>query len=327
VNIIIMADIWQRNPTRPTRPFDHHPHPPHQEGPFRKKRNSWDPEYENRIDYLERALEDAEKKIRMDGNLVRKVSELERKNRKLERSLGDAEIWIKKLRKKSPPGNCNECNHHELNIDKMEKNNRIMKDALENSERRIKDLEDQINDSAEKMMDAYNNVGCVESAGEKNPKLEENLKKAEERVKQLEEEKDEVRRSGLDPESGLILRRTLEDTEKKVEYFQNGLSKSEKKLKEVSREKDALEQSLKSATSSVKNLTEELEKKDARAKQLENELKSKLKTIADKEVDSLALMKVKSALNDGNVTEKVDFISQEIISLSNILKQIKDISK
>jgi len=327
VNIIIMADIWQRNPTRPTRPFDHHPHPPHQEGPFRKKRNSWDPEYENRIDYLERALEDAEKKIRMDGNLVRKVSELERKNRKLKRSLGDAEIWIKKLRKKSPPGNCNECNHHELNIDKLEKNNRIMKDALENSERRIKDLEDQINDSAEKMMDAYNNVGCVESAGEKNPKLEENLKKAEERVKQLEEEKDEVRRSGLDPESGLILRRTLEDTEKKVEYFQNGLSKSEKKLKEVSREKDALEQSLKSATSSVKNLTEELEKKDARAKQLENELKSKLKTIADKEVDSLALMKVKSALNDGNVTEKVDFISQEIISLSNVLKQIKDISK
>ena len=88
-----------------------------------------------------------------------------------------------------------------------------------------------------------------------------------------------------------------------------------------------MEQSLKSSTSSVKNLTEELEKKDARAKQLENELKSKLKTIADKEVDSLALMKVKSALNDGNVTEKVDFISQEIISLSNILKQIKDISK
>ena len=218
MNIIIMADIWQRNPTRPTRPFDHHP--PHQEGPFRKKRNSWDPEYENRIVYLERALEDAEKKIRMDGNLVRKVSELERKNRKLERSLGDAEIWIKKLRKKSPPGNCNECNHHELNIDKLEKNNRIMKEALENSERRIKDLEDQINDSAEKMMDAYNNVGCVESAGEKNPKLEENLKKAEERVKQLEEEKDEVRRSGLDPESGSILRRTLEDTEKKVFIFE-----------------------------------------------------------------------------------------------------------
>lgn len=320
-----MADIWQRNPTRPTRPFDHQP--PHQDGPFRKKRNSWDPDYDSRIMYLERALEDAEKKIRMDGNLTRKVAELERKNRKLERSLGDAEIWIKKLRKKSPPGNCNECNHHELNIDKLEKNNKIMKSALENSERRIKDLEDQINDSAEKMMDAYNNIGCVESGGEKNSKLEENLKKAEERVKQLEEEKDEARKSGLDPESGLIIKRTLEDTEKKVEYFQNGLSRLEKNLKEVKKEKDAMEQSLKNATSSVKVLKEEIEKKDVRAKQLENELKSKSKIIAEKEVDSLTLMKMKSVMQDGNVSEKVDFISQEISSLSNILKKVKDISK
>merc|ERR1711936_1177773 len=145
---------------------------------------------------------------------------------------------------------------------------------------------DQINDSAEKMMDAYNNIGCVESGGEKNSKLEENLQKAEERVKQLEEEKDEARRSGLDPESGLIIKRTLEDTEKKVEFFQNSLSRLEKNLKEVKKEKDAMELSLKNATSSAKVL---------------------------KEVDSLTLMKMKSVLKDGNVTEKVDFISQEII--------------
>jgi len=88
-----------------------------------------------------------------------------------------------------------------------------------------------------------------------------------------------------------------------------------------------MEQSLKNATSSVKALKEEIEKKDVRAKQLENELKSKSKIIAEKEVDSLTLMKMKSVLQDGNVSEKVDFISQEISSLSNILKKVKDISK
>jgi len=323
-----MAEIWQRHSVRPARPSDRQfDHNPHQEGPFRKKRNSYDPEYENRVIFLERALEDAEKKIRMDGNLARKVSDLERKNRKLERSLGDAEIWIKKLRKRSPPGSCNECNHHELKIDKLEKSNKIMKNALENSERRIKDLEEQIDDSAEKMMDAYNNAGSVEVAGEKNLHLEDNLKKAEERIKELEQEKEDARNSGLDPDSVLHLRKTLKETEKKVEHFQSTCKRLEENLQEATKEKEAFEHNLKNVRGSMDTLTRDMKKKEEHSKRLEHELQSKLKTLREKESDSVALTKMKQILNEGNVDGKLNFISQEISSLSSVLKEINNISK
>merc|ERR1712129_664152 len=133
--------------------------------------------------------------------------------------------WIKKLKRKSSGET--ECKDHVGKILEMSKSNKIMKNALEKSERRIKDLEEQIDDSAEKMMDAYNNVGCVE--GEKGSKIEEDLKKAEEKILQLEKEKN-ANKSGCDQKTELKIRRALEDAEKEVEYYKTVSVKLEKKL-------------------------------------------------------------------------------------------------
>ena len=121
-----MSDIRQRIVVKPSRPSDHH------EGPIRKKRNSWDGDSDTKVRFLERALEDAEKKIKMmaagGGNcdLVKKLSDLERKNRKLERSLEDAEACIKTLKRKSHGGK-SDCKDHVEMILEMTKSNKIMK--------------------------------------------------------------------------------------------------------------------------------------------------------------------------------------------------------
>jgi len=302
------------------RPFDHH------DGPFRKKRNSWDGDNDAKIRFLERALDDAEKKIRMmgagsEGDLARKVSDLERKNRKLERALDDAEAWIKKLKRKSPGEN--DCKDHVEKIVEMSKSNKIIKNALEKSERRIKELEEQISDSAEKMMDAYDNVGLMD--GEKSTQAKEDLKRAEEKIKQLEK-KNSIK-SGCDPKTELMIRRALEEAEKKVEYFQSSSVTMEQKLSDNKKENDVLKINLENVEDSMKNLEEELKEKDGQMKLLENELNIAKVTIKDKEVDAIALMKVKKLLEAENVEEKVESIAKEFSSLSNILKNIKDLSK
>jgi len=331
-----MADQRQRIVvTRPSsgRHSDHH------DGPLRKKRNSWDGDNDtkDRVRFLEKALEDADKKIRHMGvgsggdkiheDLYRKVFELERKNKKLERALDDAESWIKKLQRKG--GGENECKDHIEKILEMTKANKIDKNALQKGERRIKDLEEQINDSAEKVMDAYDSVGY--DVGEKNLTLEKALKKAEERVKQLEKEKEESKKPGLDSKSELILRRALEDTEKKVVHMEsssmNLKEEFELKFKDVKEEKNILITNLEDAKHSARKLKEELKDKESQVELLETELNiAKLKR-EEEAGSSLALMNVKKLLADGNVQEKISFISQEFSSFSNILKNIQDLSK
>ena len=78
---------------------------------------------------------------------------------------------------------------------------------------------------------------------------------------------------------------------------------------------------------SVETLKEEVKEKDEKASLLEIELSIAKATIEEKKVDALALKKVKRLLDDESVGEKVDFISQEISSLSNILQNIKELSK
>merc|ERR1712098_313826 len=176
-------------------------------------------------------------------------------------------------------------------------------------------------------MDAYNNAGSVEVAGEKNLHLEDNLKKAEEMIKELEQEKEDARNSGLDPESVLLLRQTLEEMEKKVEHFQSTCKRLEEKLQEATEEKEAIEQNLKNVRGSKDTLKKEIKKKEEHSKRLEYELKAKLKTLREKENDSEALAKMKQILNEGDMDGKLSFISQEIGSLSSILREINDISK
>jgi len=330
-----MADQRQRIVvTRPSsgRPYDHH------DGPLRKKRNSWDGvnDSKDRVRFLERALEDAEKKVRNMGSgpggdrnhedLYRKVFELERKNKKLERALDDAESWIKKLQRKSAGEN--ECKDHIEKIIEMTKANKIDKNALQKGERRIKDLEEQINDSAEKVMDAYDTVGY--DVDEKNKTLEKALKKAEEKIKQLEKEKDGSKKPGLDSKLELILRRALEDAEKKVVHLEsssmNLKEEFELKLKDAKGEKNILVTNLEDAKHSARKLEEELKDKEGQVALLETELNiAKIKT-EEEEGSSVALMNVKKLLADGNVQEKIRFISQEFSSFSNILKNIQDLS-
>merc|ERR1712098_900233 len=136
-------------------------------------------------------------------------------------------------------------------------------------------------------MDAYNNAGSVEVAGEKNLHLEDNLKKAEERIKELEQEKEDARNSGLDPESVLLLRQTLEEMEKKVEHFQSTCKTLEENMQKATEEKEAIEQNLKNVRGSMDTLKKEMKKKEEHSKRQEHELKAKLKTLREKENDSV----------------------------------------
>ena len=155
--------------------------------------------------------------------------------------------------------------------------------------------------------------------------MKDDLKRAEEKIKQLE--KKNSSKSGCDSKTELMIRRALEEAEKKVEYFQSSSVTLEQKLSDNKKERDVLTRNLKNVEDSVKNLEDELQDKDGQVKLLENELNIAKVTIEDKEVDALALMKVKKLLEAENVEEKVKSIAQEFSSLSNILKNIKDLSK
>jgi len=277
------------------RPYDH------SDGPSRKKhKSSIASDSLDKVRYLERALEDAEKRIKhlesgSGGESSRRVSELERKNRKLERALEDAEAWIKKLKRKSP--GVSECETHIGKIDELTKTNKIMKGALEKSENRIRELEEQVNDSAEKMMDVYNS----EDSSDKIT---------------LDEVGDA---GGCDANTDLAIRKALEESEKKINDLKSRLHHREE-------EKDILKKTVDSLEGSLNDLMKNLEDKDEQIRVLKNELDIAKVTIKDKEAGAMALMNVRNLLEMENVEARAGFISQELTLLSNILRSIKNVS-
>jgi len=277
------------------RPYDYN------DGPNRKKhKSSVALDSSDKVRYLERALEDAEKRIKhlesgSGGDSSRKVSELERKNRKLERALEDAEAWIKKLKRKSP--GVSECETHIGKIDELTKTNKMMKGALEKSEDRIKELEEQVNDSAEKMMDVYNS----EDSSDKIT---------------LDEVGDT---SGCDEKTELAIRRALEESEKKINELKSKLHHREE-------EKGILKNTVDSLEGSLNDLMKNMEGKDEQIRLLKNELDIAKVTIKDKEAGAKALMNVRNILEIENVEARAGFISQELTLLSNILRSIKNVS-
>jgi hypothetical protein len=276
-------------------------------------------------------LMDAEKKIQglqrigsdpqKDLKNVRRIEELEMTNAKLSRALEDAENKIRnndKKRRDSVDGD--NCKDHREKLIEMAKSSKIIKNALTKAEKKVKDLEDQLADSGERIMNSYN-------TDEKITKyLQDSLDKAEVRIKELE-----LKNTVNGGESSLAMRMALDEKDKKIEMLENksleDKEKLESKIRIIEDQKNALENDLNIYLDTSKKLKEKMKEKQNQLDLLKNEHHVSKNENAKLNEKVSKLDQIVNLIGDSDLIEKLNRIEKEVAAVSTLLKTAEQISK
>merc|ERR1712059_77215 len=248
------------------------------------------------------------------------------------RSLEDAENKIKYVNNTKESPDSDNCKDHREKILEMARANKIVTNALSKAENRIKDLEEQIGDSTEKIMNSYNKV---DSESKEVKSLEDALDKAEGKVRELEFKLKHSDKSG---ESPIVLQLALEEKDKIISSQENVIKTLEKNVLEsaeqfeetlkLSEQRDEnLKKEFDESIDTMNNLKKVLKEKQDHVAVLDNELHSAKVNINELEEKCYKLDKIANIFEANPVSSKLNLLENELKSLSSIFHSVQQLSK